>query len=167
LVQRALEHQNELSFDSGGKEQAVRAYEEALNAVFDLRVECHQHIQPYASRKDGTIKWALLEMWPLLVCSSTELISIDQPCMQPSDKVVCYNHVQNITRFHVQGCHAHLVFSSAVVQLCAHGLVTSSSFFAVSPSETLKRVCTSNANVKSFVTTLLLIPYTNHPSIEV
>ncbi|DBA77572.1 TPA: Pde-4p [Trebouxia sp. C0004] len=50
----------------GGEEQAVQAYEEALNAVFDLRVECHQHIQPYASRKDGTIKWALLEMWPLL-----------------------------------------------------------------------------------------------------
>ncbi|KAL0037183.1 hypothetical protein WJX79_004360 [Trebouxia sp. C0005] len=50
----------------GGKEQAVQAYEEALNAVFDLRVECHQHIQPYASRKDGTMKWALLEMWPLV-----------------------------------------------------------------------------------------------------
>lgn len=75
MVKPALQHQNELTFDSGGKEQAVQAYEEALNAVFDLRVECHQHIQPYASRKDGTIKWALLEMWPLSVQSSTQLIS--------------------------------------------------------------------------------------------
>ncbi len=71
----------------------MQAYEEALNAVFDLGVERHQHIQPYASRKDGKVKWALLEMWPLLVRSSTQLISFDQPCMQPSGKGFCYNCV--------------------------------------------------------------------------
>jgi len=109
----------------------VQAYEEALNAVFDLRVEFHQHIQPYASRKDGTIKWALLEMWPLLVCSSTQLISINELCMQPSDKLCCYNRVLDIECPDVPGYHANLVFSRAVVQLFAHELVTSFLLFSV------------------------------------
>lgn len=52
---------------SGGKEQAEKAYAEALGACFDLQVEVHQHVQPYTSSKDGSLKWALLEMWPLLV----------------------------------------------------------------------------------------------------
>lgn len=92
MVQCALEHQNELSFDPGGKEQAVRAYEEALNAVFDLRVECHQHIQPYASRKDGKIKWALLEMWPLLVCSSAHQISCACSLVASCSASVCRSY---------------------------------------------------------------------------
>ena len=52
---------------AGSKEQADRAYAEALSACFDLEVEVHQHVQPYTSSKDGSLKWALLEMWPLLV----------------------------------------------------------------------------------------------------
>ena len=38
-----------------------------MSACFDLEVEVHQHVQPYTSSKDGSLKWALLEMWPLLV----------------------------------------------------------------------------------------------------
>lgn len=51
----------------GGQEQVEKAYTEALSACFDLEVEVHQHVQPYKSSKDGSLKWALLEMWPLLV----------------------------------------------------------------------------------------------------
>lgn len=50
---------------AGGAKRAEDACEEALNAVFNLQVEHHQYIQAYT--KDGKVKWALLEMWPLQV----------------------------------------------------------------------------------------------------
>lgn len=52
---------------AGGQGEADRAHAEALNACFDLEVEVHQHVQPYTSHKDGKLKWALLEMWPVPV----------------------------------------------------------------------------------------------------
>ncbi len=78
------------AFHTGGKEEAERAYEEALNAVFDLGVDCHQHIQPYQSRKDGKLKWALLEMWPLLV----KLLSVSRPCTYVSMCYTCLGNCQ-------------------------------------------------------------------------
>lgn len=52
---------------SGGAQEAEAAYEEAVNAVFNLQVECHRHAQPHVSKKNGTTKWAMLEMWPMPV----------------------------------------------------------------------------------------------------
>jgi len=154
LVKGALEHQNELSFDSGGKEQAVQAYEEALNAVFDLRVECHQHIQPYASRKDGTIKWALLEMWPLLVCSSTQLIKHSSALHAAQ-----WQDVQSL-KLHTYNAH---MYQDNMQILCADERVTSSLFFLVQRSETMNRICVYNATIKFVVTSLLLYPIHKPP----
>ena len=52
---------------AGGEEEAQAGYDEAMNAVFTLRVHCHRHTQPHKSKKDGTIKWAMIEMWPMQV----------------------------------------------------------------------------------------------------
>ncbi len=52
----------------GGQQEAQAAYDEAVNAVFNLQVECHRHAQPHISKKDGRTKWAMIEMWPMQVC---------------------------------------------------------------------------------------------------
>ena len=52
---------------SGGEAEGQAAYDEAVTAVFDLQLECHRHTQPHKSKKDGTTKWAMIEMWPMLV----------------------------------------------------------------------------------------------------
>ena len=51
----------------GGHQEAQAAYDEAVNAVFNLQVECHRHAQPHISKKDGRTKWAMIEMWPMQV----------------------------------------------------------------------------------------------------
>lgn len=52
----------------GGKEEAQEAYEEAYNAIFALQLQCHRHIQPHTKR-EGTIRWEMIEMWPMQVSS--------------------------------------------------------------------------------------------------
>ena len=69
---------------AGGQGEADRAYAEALNACFDLELEVHQHVQPYTSRKDGKLKWALLEMWPVPVSPAPVL-----PCSLTIAPVAC------------------------------------------------------------------------------
>ena len=54
----------------GGKEEARAAYEEALHAIFTLNLECHRHTQPHKSKKNGHMKWAMIEMWPMMVCAA-------------------------------------------------------------------------------------------------
>ena len=54
----------------GGGAEAQAAYDEAYNAVFNLQLECHRHAQPHKSKKDGKIKWAMIEMWPMIVSTS-------------------------------------------------------------------------------------------------
>jgi hypothetical protein len=51
----------------GGQEEAQAAYEEAYSDIFHLQLDCHKHPQPHKSRKDGTIKWEMIEMWPMQV----------------------------------------------------------------------------------------------------
>ncbi len=51
----------------GGQEEADRAYHEAMHAVFTDQVDCHRHSQPFSRKKDGKVRWAMLEMWPMLV----------------------------------------------------------------------------------------------------
>lgn len=51
----------------GGQEEADRAYHEAMHAVFTAQVDCHRHSQPFSRKKDGKVRWAMLEMWPMLV----------------------------------------------------------------------------------------------------
>lgn len=50
---------------TGGEDECQAAYEEAVDAIFNLKVDCHRHVQSHLSRKDGKIKWAALEMWPM------------------------------------------------------------------------------------------------------
>ncbi|KAA6420588.1 MAG: hypothetical protein FRX49_09381 [Trebouxia sp. A1-2] len=50
----------------GGQEEADRAYAEAMHAVFTAQVDCHRHSQPFSRKKDGKVRWAMLEMWPML-----------------------------------------------------------------------------------------------------
>ena len=52
---------------SGGQEEALGHYEDATRAIFDLQLDCHRHIQPYRSTKDGKVKWASINMWPMPV----------------------------------------------------------------------------------------------------
>ncbi|KAL3135615.1 hypothetical protein ABBQ38_006096 [Trebouxia sp. C0009 RCD-2024] len=48
----------------GGELEAHSCYEEAVNAVFNLQLTW-RHMQPHCSRKDGTAKWSMIEMWPM------------------------------------------------------------------------------------------------------
>ncbi len=51
----------------GGEEEAETHYEDALTAVFSLQLKCHRHVQPCRGSKDGKLKWANIEMWPMPV----------------------------------------------------------------------------------------------------
>ena len=51
----------------GGQAEALAAFEEAYNDVFHLQLDCHRHAQPHKSRKDGVIRWDMIEMWPMQV----------------------------------------------------------------------------------------------------
>ena len=53
---------------AGGEEEACAGLEEGLNAIFNLQLEHHCHLQAYLSSSDGTPKWAKIEMWPMMVC---------------------------------------------------------------------------------------------------
>ncbi|DBA83083.1 TPA: hypothetical protein ACH3X2_006613 [Trebouxia sp. C0005] len=54
-----------LGYYPGGQEEAQAACEEAYNDVFNMKLDCHRHPQPHKSRKDGTIRWEMIEMWPM------------------------------------------------------------------------------------------------------
>ena len=58
---------------AGGQAEAQAAYDEAVNAVFNLQVDCHRHAQPHLSRKDDKTKWAMIEMWPMQVTMHAQL----------------------------------------------------------------------------------------------
>ena len=62
---------------AGGLAEAQAAYDEAVNAVFNLQVECHRHAQPHLSRKDSRTKWAMIEMWPMQVQPVNTLCIVD------------------------------------------------------------------------------------------
>ena len=58
---------------AGGEEEAQSAYDDAMNAVFNLQLECHRHTQARKSKKDGSTKWSMIEMWPMLVMTQPSL----------------------------------------------------------------------------------------------
>ena len=66
-----------LSASSGAKEEALEHHEDAIRAIFELQLDCHRHIQPYRSTKNGKLKWASVDMWPLPVSSHWRLPSLD------------------------------------------------------------------------------------------
>ena len=57
----------------GDKEGAQAAYDEALNAVFNLEVQCHRHTQLQKSKDGIGTRWSMIEMWPMLVIIPTAL----------------------------------------------------------------------------------------------
>ena len=69
------------------EEEAQAAYDEAVNAMFNLRLDCHRHVQPHKSHKDGSTKWAMIEMWPMTVSPSS-------PCLDQADATAAYNMTQ-------------------------------------------------------------------------
>lgn len=58
---------------TGDKEGAQAAYNEALNAVFNLEVQCHRHTQLQKSKDGIGTRWSMIEMWPMLVIIPTAL----------------------------------------------------------------------------------------------
>ena len=38
-----------------------------MHAIFTLQLDNHRHTQQYKSKKDGRMKWVMIEMWPLVV----------------------------------------------------------------------------------------------------
>lgn len=66
---------------TGGEAEAQAAYDEAVNAVFNLQLECHRHAQPHKSKKDGKTKWAMIEMWPIIV----SLLAAVLACVLPDN----------------------------------------------------------------------------------
>lgn len=49
-----------------GESEAEAAYEEAMNDIFNLQLECHRHQQPHTNHK-GLLRWEMIEMWPMPV----------------------------------------------------------------------------------------------------
>ena len=62
-------------------------YEDAMTAVFSLQLHGHRHVQPYRSRKDGSIKWATFEMWPMSV-SSHLIFLVLSACMSSAAHIL-------------------------------------------------------------------------------
>lgn len=52
-----------------GQSDAEAAYEEAMNDIFTLQLECHRHQQPHTAHK-GQLRWEMIEMWPMPVSCS-------------------------------------------------------------------------------------------------
>ena len=60
-----------LPFDcgTGGQAEAQAAYEEAVDACYNLKLDSHRHAIPRISSKTGRHKWSMVEMWPMTVNS--------------------------------------------------------------------------------------------------
>ena len=52
---------------TGGEEEALAAYEEAMQAIFGLQLERYSHVQPHGNPESGKVRWECLEMWPMQV----------------------------------------------------------------------------------------------------
>ena len=92
---------------AGGEEEAQSAYDDAMNAVFSLQLECHRHTQAHKSKKDGSTKWSMIEMWPMLVMTQPSL-HLPSPVMCSCNAVayirgkafVCFVPSKTISRVH-------------------------------------------------------------------
>ena len=52
----------------GGEEEAIEAYEEAMEAIFGMHVASHRHTQcTYSKKRPGHKRFVMFEMWPLAV----------------------------------------------------------------------------------------------------
>ena len=52
----------------GGEEEAIEAYEEAMEAIFGMHVASHRHPQcTYSKKRPGHKRYVMFEMWPLAV----------------------------------------------------------------------------------------------------
>lgn len=102
--------------DAGGKEEALEAYEEAYNAIFALQLQCHRHTQPHA-KHDGTLRWEMIEMWPMLVC-----------------KPAAFNHCSPLV---VTRVHTHVLWLCSTVIMQWQGLVNASDSFLAGPGALL------------------------------
>ena len=52
----------------GGEEEAIEAYEEAMEAIFGMHVASHRHTQcTYSKKRPGQKRFVMFEMWPLAV----------------------------------------------------------------------------------------------------
>ena len=52
---------------TGGEEEAMAAYEEAMQAIFGLQLERYTHVQPHRHPETGKLRWECIEMWPMQV----------------------------------------------------------------------------------------------------
>ena len=62
----------------GGEEEAIEAYEEAMEAIFGMHVASHRHTQcTYSKKRPGQKRFVMFEMWPLAV----RCLPVCQHCM--------------------------------------------------------------------------------------
>ena len=52
---------------TGGEEEAIAAYDEAMQAIFGLQLDRYCHVQPHRHPENNTMRWECIEMWPLQV----------------------------------------------------------------------------------------------------
>lgn len=54
---------------TGGEEEAMASYEEAMQAIFSLQLDRYSHVQPHRHPETGKMRWECIEMWPMQVLS--------------------------------------------------------------------------------------------------
>lgn len=52
---------------TGGEEEAMAAYEEAMQAIFGLQLDRYTYVQPHRHPETGKLRWECIEMWPMQV----------------------------------------------------------------------------------------------------
>ena len=63
---------------TGGEEEALAAYEEAVQAIFGLQLDRYSHFQPHRNPETGKLWWECIAMWPMQVmfglkCTATPI----------------------------------------------------------------------------------------------
>lgn len=52
---------------TGGEEEALAAYEDAMQAIYNLQLDRYSHVQPHRNPETGRLRWECIEMWPMQV----------------------------------------------------------------------------------------------------
>ena len=93
-------HPSKLPFDCciGGHAEAQAAYEEAVDACYNLKLDSHRHAIPRISSKTGEHKWSMMEMWPMTVSSQLETLRVALQAKLPSQSCQTATRTQFSTR---------------------------------------------------------------------
>ncbi len=66
---------------AGGNDEAQAAYEEAVQAIFQLQLERYCHTQAHHNPdKEGQMRWECIEMWPIQARPVLTDWTLSAPC---------------------------------------------------------------------------------------